>query len=189
MDPQFPLSRAPACLICDEPCTLDTVKESNEHGNAGRPYYFCLDPSHDRKFSTFNDYKGIYDVNPRCRCGFTSRRGISNGPNGKEFFNCSVGGCGFWKRAWSNGSEPPMYNGQAPMNPRGPPVYAMKAPVYTGEAPTNAGQTPINAGKAPIYVVEAPMRVRPTLGVDTEAQTVGLSATRNRRCCVGCVVM
>ncbi|KAK0612614.1 hypothetical protein B0T17DRAFT_620770 [Bombardia bombarda] len=96
---QFPLPRPPSCLACGERCTRDTTR-SNNNGNYGRPYYYCVNRVyHERKFSCFDDYRGLDPGNPRCWCNpaLTSRRTTNNG---SDFFTCAVGGCRFSRSAY-----------------------------------------------------------------------------------------
>ncbi|KAJ5035355.1 uncharacterized protein L3040_007829 [Drepanopeziza brunnea f. sp. 'multigermtubi'] len=92
MQPTFPLPSRPLCYLCGKPCRDDITKSSNANGHCGRPYYYCND-GHDRKFITFDDSIGIATGNPACACGHASRRGLTNGPQGREFFSCPVGAC------------------------------------------------------------------------------------------------
>jgi hypothetical protein len=97
MEPTFPLRIVPNCRHCGEPCTRQITSPSNLNGNANRPYYVCMNDEHYRKFSTFDDSRGIIKGNPQCWCRYTSRRGKKNGTNGSEFYSCPVGGCGWFK--------------------------------------------------------------------------------------------
>jgi hypothetical protein len=90
MDLKFPLEYAPACLDCGRPCTRRITSNSNSSGNAGRPYYTCLNSSHGRKFSSWDDDRGISSTNPRCECGWTSRQFTADG---EEFYGCPDGTC------------------------------------------------------------------------------------------------
>ncbi|KAI9046511.1 hypothetical protein LZ554_009258 [Drepanopeziza brunnea f. sp. 'monogermtubi'] len=92
MQPTFPLRSRPLCYLCGKPCRDDITKSSNVNGHSGRPYYYCHN-GHDRKFITFDDSIGIVKGNPACACGHASRRGLTNGPQGREFFSCPVGVC------------------------------------------------------------------------------------------------
>lgn len=93
MEPTFPLRTAPTCHQCGEPCTRHDTSPFNENGNAGRPYYICMDSGHYRKFSTFDDSRGVVRGNPQCSCGYMSRRCRRNGLDRGEFYCCPVGGC------------------------------------------------------------------------------------------------
>jgi len=104
LEPTFPLPFAPPCPdpSCRRPGTLiPAARRTNEVGNAGRPYYVCVHGNHPRRFITFDDDLGIYTINPRCDCGFTSR--ITNRSNQDgQFYCCPIGRCGHL------GSAPPM---------------------------------------------------------------------------------
>jgi hypothetical protein len=90
MDLKFPLERPPACLDCGKPCIRKRTSNSNTNGNAGRPYYTCLNNSHGRKFSCWDDDRGISSTNPRCECGFTAREFKADG---EEYYGCPLGTC------------------------------------------------------------------------------------------------
>jgi hypothetical protein len=101
MEPQFPLDprSPPTCRECGNPCTRRIVGPRNPIGNPGRPYYAC-DDGHEKLFSTWDDYEGITNGNPPCKCPrpFTSRRDKSR--RGIDFYSCPNrfnGGCG-WSR-------------------------------------------------------------------------------------------
>ena len=93
MEPQFPLPNASACQRCGQSCTRQIVSAGNRNGNSGRPYYTCIYGGHPRTFSTWDDNQGIVNGNPRCWCGFTSRRVTTNGPTPTDFYSCPVGRC------------------------------------------------------------------------------------------------
>ena len=99
MEPQFPLPIAPACLNCRQSCTREITQAGNPNSNSGRPYYYCINPRHSRKFSTWDDSQGIVNGNPRCWCGFTSRRGTTNGPTPTDFYSCPAGRCRYFEDA------------------------------------------------------------------------------------------
>jgi hypothetical protein len=101
MKPQFPLDlrNPPTCRECGRPCTRKIVGPQNPIGNPGRPYYAC-DDDHENLFSTWDDYEGITNGNPPCKCAppFVSRRDRSR--KGVDFYSCPNrfnGGCG-WTR-------------------------------------------------------------------------------------------
>lgn len=90
MDLKFPRDNAPACLDCGQACIRRVTSKSNTNGNAGRPYYTCLNSTHGRKFTCWDDDRGISSTNPRCECGITSREFAAGG---EDFYGCPVGGC------------------------------------------------------------------------------------------------
>lgn len=122
MEPQFPLRLAPACQKCGEPCTRDTVSARNANGNSGRPFYTCMNVSHPRKFSTWDDRQGIVNGNPRCWCGFTSRRVATNRPTSTDFYSCPAGRC--------------KYSGDVPLAPEANYIPVVgRAPRYAEPRP------------------------------------------------------
>ncbi|KAF7561493.1 hypothetical protein G7046_g2646 [Stylonectria norvegica] len=90
MASSFPLPTAPNCLNCHQPCTRKIISAGNKNGNAGRPYYMCVKPSHGFKFACWDDDRGIASDNPQCECGLISRKFTADG---NEFFGCPVGTC------------------------------------------------------------------------------------------------
>lgn len=89
MDLKFPLESAATCLDCGRLCTR-RIANSNGNGNAGRPYYVCLNNEHGRKFACWDDDRGISSTNPRCECGLTSREFTADG---EDYYGCPVGTC------------------------------------------------------------------------------------------------
>ncbi|KAI6711907.1 hypothetical protein JHW43_005572 [Diplocarpon mali] len=139
MEPSFPITPAPLCYLasCRAQATRKNVYDGNANGHRGRPYYYC-DQHHARKFVTFDDSTGVAPGNPTCRCGYISRRGLTNGPPKKEFFKCAVGACrgprrqaavetstvrGFGREAspstklWSRDAAPPTETGSRQSSP------------------------------------------------------------------------
>ena len=130
MEPQFPLPIAPACQRCRQPCTREIVSAENPNGNSGRPYYTCMNRQHPRKFSTWDDSRGIVNGNPRCWCGFTSRRGTTNGPTPTNFYSCPAGKCRYSEDA------PLAFEANSITVVSGAPRYAEPRPKVDMEAQT-----------------------------------------------------
>jgi hypothetical protein len=115
MEPSFPLDPRrgiPTCRMCGRACTRDMVTIRNPIGHVGRFYYHCYPCPRERSgahgvFSTWDDYEGITNGNPRCRCGFTSRRD-TNRTTKEDFFACPNRynkGCG-WSMTCSDVATP-----------------------------------------------------------------------------------
>jgi hypothetical protein len=92
MTSRFPLPLDPSC-DCGATAIQTVVCSSNSKGNAGRAYYFCQSTTHQRKFITWNDNHDISDDNPRCQCGYPTRRHSS--PMTGSWFACSAKCCHF----------------------------------------------------------------------------------------------
>ncbi|KAF5712376.1 hypothetical protein FMUND_8470 [Fusarium mundagurra] len=92
--PQFPLSQPPDCPQCPNTPKPGTVDPAKRSGTAGRPYYYCQ-AGHKRRFITWNDTVGISSNNPRCRCGYHSRRNEGNGPVPRAWYDCPSRRCSF----------------------------------------------------------------------------------------------
>ena len=91
----FPLHSRPPCPKCRQPSIRAIVKDTNQHGNAGRPYYSCHS-GHKTVFITWDDNEGVCNTNPCCWCRVPSRREEKNGPPPREaYYACSSKECGF----------------------------------------------------------------------------------------------
>ena len=132
-----PATSPPACQRCGQPCTQQIVSEGNRNGNAGRPYYACISGRHRRTFTTWDDSQGIVNGNPRCWCGFTSRRVTTNGPAPTDFYSCAAGGCGYFK-------DTPEANGIVIV--AGTPPYVKPRPEVDMEAQA-VGMRPAHRGR------------------------------------------
>lgn len=95
---------APRCRVCSKPCTLLVTRSSNRNGNAGRPYYKCIE---DDVFACFADTRGDAENNPACHCGVSSRRQLSSAAKGRKiFYKCRSGTCDFFQfHQRADGSE------------------------------------------------------------------------------------
>ncbi|RAL16625.1 uncharacterized protein BO97DRAFT_309144, partial [Aspergillus homomorphus CBS 101889] len=100
--PATPRRRPPLCRDCDAPTTLYTVSETNENGNAGRPYYRC---DQCGSFTCFADMRGVHPENPACDCdgNFSCRLQVAGRNDrslrpGALFYTCAVGQCRFFQR-------------------------------------------------------------------------------------------
>jgi hypothetical protein len=69
------------------------VLPGNEKGNGGRPYYKC-GPCDE--FVCFGDMEGIQVENPACGCEPISLSRRVTDRQGRVFYNCALGGCGFF---------------------------------------------------------------------------------------------
>ncbi|KAJ4005960.1 hypothetical protein NW752_001207 [Fusarium irregulare] len=94
MTAQFPLTYPPTCPQCDQLATRARVDAGKRSNTANRPYYYCQS-GHKRQFVTWDDMEGISSHNPRCRCGYHSRRNQGNGPIPSEWFACASKTCSF----------------------------------------------------------------------------------------------
>ena len=93
-----------------------TVGQGNPNGNAGRPYYVCVNTScpgrtspnadrHERGWVTWDDNIGVVPGNPLCRCQRISRldvAGVYSNHRGRKFYTCSTGACDYflWAPGW-----------------------------------------------------------------------------------------
>ena len=92
MTSRFPLPLDPSCE-CGATAVQTFVCSFNRKGNVGRPYYVCQSRLHQRKFITWNDNHDISDDNPKCQCGYPSRRNCSSETG--SWFACSARRCQF----------------------------------------------------------------------------------------------
>ncbi|CAG7558091.1 unnamed protein product [Fusarium equiseti] len=97
MTAQFPLTYPPTCPQCDQ---LATRARSG----------------HKRQFVTWDDMEGISSRNPRCRCGYHSRRNQGNGPIPSEWFACASKTCSFSQSI--DADDEPVYS-QSPQRSQG----------------------------------------------------------------------
>ncbi|KAH7240257.1 uncharacterized protein BKA55DRAFT_596844 [Fusarium redolens] len=94
MSLQFPLIQPPICPLCPNTPIRARVDLGKRGPTAGRPYYYCQ-ADHKRQFVTWDDMLGISSTNPRCRCGYYSRRNEGNGPVPSAWYNCASRRCYF----------------------------------------------------------------------------------------------
>jgi hypothetical protein len=96
IEPTFPLAKPPTCRKCGSPGLYPEVHETNPIGNAGRSYYLCSGTHDNDKgyFIAFDDYGGIFNDNPRCRCRYTTRL-CANRDGKSTFFACPIGQCNY----------------------------------------------------------------------------------------------
>jgi hypothetical protein len=91
-----PPALPPNCFLCGQPSNRCTTRSSNRNGNAGRPYFKCLNCD---KFLAFADYRGNDPTNPTCVCGVSSKRQIAGRqgrvPGGVHYV-CRLGSCDFY---------------------------------------------------------------------------------------------
>lgn len=86
------------CQVCDEPLTSHHVR-TNRNGHLGRRFFRC-DKCGD--FRGWAEDWGVYQQNPRCRCGQFSRLDRAGPDKGYiHFYKCASGNCGFYtERNW-----------------------------------------------------------------------------------------
>ncbi|WZH42134.1 hypothetical protein QYS62_003124 [Fusarium acuminatum] len=94
MSLQFPLIRPPSCPLCPNTPIRARVDTGRRSQHAHRPYYYCQ-ADHKRQFVTRDDILGISNANPRCQCGFHSRRNEGSGPVPSAWYNCASRQCSF----------------------------------------------------------------------------------------------
>ncbi|KAL4874200.1 hypothetical protein BJY04DRAFT_41878 [Aspergillus karnatakaensis] len=82
----------PSCFGCD--CRMTRRRtERNDKGNKNRPFYVCTRCDDG---IIFDDWEGIRDGNPECRCGEISRGQMERGWN--YVYRCAKGNCVFRER-------------------------------------------------------------------------------------------
>jgi len=89
----------PICYRCGSRSVRLITSAFNLNGNAGRPYYKCLECP---RFLAFADDRGNDPSNPECNCGIPSksqRTGRNHETPGALFYTCSRGACNFF--TWS----------------------------------------------------------------------------------------
>ncbi|PYI17873.1 hypothetical protein BO99DRAFT_462492 [Aspergillus violaceofuscus CBS 115571] len=86
-----------------------TVSETNENGNAGRPYYRC---DHCGSFACFADLRGVHPDNPPCDCEgqLPCRLQVASQNDrrcfpGVLFYTCAVGRCNYFSRVEDGDGE------------------------------------------------------------------------------------
>ncbi|KAF4450999.1 hypothetical protein F53441_5946 [Fusarium austroafricanum] len=120
---QFPLTHPPTCPQCDQLATRARVDAGKRSNTANRPYYYCQS-GHKRQFVTWDDMVGISAHNPRCRCGYYSRKNQGNGPIPSEWFACASKTCSFSQSIEAD--DEPVYT-QSPQSSQGNTVYSTAA--------------------------------------------------------------
>lgn len=106
--PQFPLSPKPHCRCGWTPKSSNIVGPYNHNGNAGRPYYKCVQCANksrqgtgnrDEGWITWDDDIGVHNENPRCHCKMASRQdraGTYTNMAGWGFWTCATGRCDYF---------------------------------------------------------------------------------------------
>lgn len=106
--PQFPLSPKPGCRCGWTPKSSNIVGPYNHNGNAGRPYYKCVQCANksrqgtgnrDEGWITWDDDIGVHNENPRCHCKMASRQdraGAYTNMAGWGFWTCATGRCDYF---------------------------------------------------------------------------------------------
>ena len=109
--PNPPIPSPYQCRNCRSTnLAFHTVGHGNPNGNAGRPYYVCVNAScpgrtspnidkHERGWVTWDDNIGVAPDNPLCRCQRISRldiAGVYSNHRGRKFYTCSTGACDYF---------------------------------------------------------------------------------------------
>ncbi|RGP73569.1 hypothetical protein FLONG3_6306 [Fusarium longipes] len=130
MTAQFPLTYPPTCPQCDQLATRARVDAGKRSNTANRPYYYCQS-GHKRQFVTWDDMEGISPHNPRCRCGYHSRRNQGNGPIPSEWYACASKTCSFSQSIETD--DEPIYT-QSPQRSQGSTMSStVAASSYRGQ--------------------------------------------------------
>ncbi|KAI5926283.1 hypothetical protein F4810DRAFT_656258 [Camillea tinctor] len=91
-----PPTQPPICKKCKRASEYFITRRSNRNGNAGRPCYKCLPCDN---FLVFCDRRGNDPENPKCHCGYSSKRqitGRSKSVPGRVHYVCRLGECDFY---------------------------------------------------------------------------------------------